>query len=164
MKSNVENNRLIYRQNNLYVRYFGVFLLFVSLIATFSSWYLAKLFGYKEFLATVILTGIFVFLGIVFIGISYILITFKDIEMIFDGNTKTLYYSENNFAFGNKRQHSFSEIVNFGQEVTSLENGDLFSNYIHFSNAEGLEIPPLDLHKKDTQDWQLEEIKDFIKF
>ena len=157
---------LILRENALGKRILGIFFCLggLSLLSIGLLFDLAGIFGYSDLLSRIIMTIVAAIIGLVFCFGSYFVITLKDKEMIFDAESQKLFYAEKNFFSSRNSVHSFSEIVNFGQEHTSLENSDFYDNYLHLANATGLEIPSTHKTDKDLQNRQIQEIKDFILF
>ncbi|MBX7172722.1 MAG: hypothetical protein K1X72_17260 [Pyrinomonadaceae bacterium] len=160
----MKKDLLILKENNFGIRIGGIFVLLLGLLIIVASFLmdLAKLFGYNDFLSKIIMLAVAFIIGILLIFFSYFMMTMRDKEMIFDAVQQKMFYSDHNFFQKDRREHSFKEIVNFGQVHTSLENSDFYENYLHLANATGIEIPSNHKTNKELQDQQIQHIKDFI--
>lgn len=164
MKQENSDELLIYRNKMSGIRLGGILFLLVGLCLIFGAWFMTAYFGGAELLSKIITGLIIIIFGVSLFICGCVMMMQKDSEMTFDAKNAVLYFSEKNFFSHKKTQHSFSEIINFGQTAAATENQNYYTNYLHLSNSTGLEIPPINESKKELQDQQIEEIKKFISF
>lgn len=162
MKNNSTEKIITFENNAVKSKISGVFIILLGLVLIIFSWKFAQMFGFNDLLAQIISISIFAIIGFIIIFAGYLFFTTSAKKLILDGSKRKLFYEEKFLSHLEKKEFDFAEIYKLTQEVTSLENTEIYTSFIVIRGGLHLEIPTHDYHDKNAQDEICRKIADFV--